>query len=76
MSDRNQEPSETAGPASGGDAATAEPAPAGGRVVNQQTGASSRRRGSRRAISGEPRASRFGSGRPERSGDPSTRPIG
>jgi hypothetical protein len=32
MSDRNQEPSETAGPASGDDAATAEAAPAGGRV--------------------------------------------
>lgn len=32
MSDRNQEPSETTGPASGDDAATAEPAPAGGRV--------------------------------------------
>ena len=32
MSNRNQEPSETTGPASGDDAATAEPAPAGARV--------------------------------------------
>ncbi len=32
MSDRNQEPGEAAGPASGDDAATAEAAPAGGRV--------------------------------------------
>ena len=38
MSDRNQEPSETTGPASGGDAATAEPATAGGRVGGDRAG--------------------------------------
>ena len=83
MSDRNQEPGEAAGPASGEEAAAVRDGRSGdaGRaeaesVVNQPTGVSSRLRGSRRGSSGEQRAHPCTSERSERSGEPATRPIG